>query len=50
MKYEVQESEETRGAFSVTAIGREGEIYSMYFPGQKRKNGQKNTLPGKIAK
>jgi hypothetical protein len=37
MKYEVQESEETRGAFSVTAIGREGEIYSTLFSGPKAK-------------
>jgi hypothetical protein len=37
MKYEVQESEETRGAFSVTAIEREGEIYSALFSGPKAK-------------
>jgi hypothetical protein len=37
MKYEVQESEETRGACSVTAIGREGEIYSTLFSGPKAK-------------
>ena len=37
MKYEVQESEETRGAFAVTAIGREGEIYSTLFSGPKAK-------------
>jgi len=37
MKYKVQESEETRGAFSVSAIGREGEIYSTLFSGPKAK-------------
>ena len=35
MKYEVQESEETRGAFVVTAIEREGEVYTTLFSGPK---------------
>jgi hypothetical protein len=36
MRYEVQESE-TRGAFLVTAIEREGQIYSTLFSGPKAK-------------
>ncbi|HEX2228399.1 MAG TPA: hypothetical protein VHM64_14775 [Candidatus Binatia bacterium] len=37
MKYEVQESEETRGAFVVTAIERDGEVYSTLFSGARAK-------------
>jgi hypothetical protein len=37
MKYEVQESEETRGAFAVTAIEREGEMYLALFSGPRAK-------------
>jgi hypothetical protein len=37
MTYEIQESEETRGAFVVTAIEREGEVYSALFSGPKAK-------------
>ena len=37
MKYEIQESEETRGAFVVTAVEREGEVYSALFSGAKAK-------------
>jgi len=37
MRYEVQESEETRGAFLVTAIESEGEISSTLFSGPKAK-------------
>lgn len=37
MRYEVQESEEARGAFVVTAIEREGEIYSALFSGPRAK-------------
>jgi hypothetical protein len=37
MKYEVQESEETRAAFVVTAIEREGEVYSTLFSGPRAK-------------
>ena len=36
MRYEVQESE-TRGAFLVTAIEREGQIYSTLFSGPNAK-------------
>ena len=35
MKYEIQASEETHGAFVVTAVAREGEIYSALFSGAK---------------
>ena len=35
MRYEIQESEETRGAFVVTAIEREGDVYSALFSGPK---------------
>ena len=37
MRYEVQESEETRGAFLVTVIESEGEISSTLFSGPKAK-------------
>jgi len=37
MRYEVQESEETRGAFLVTAVETEGEISSTLFSGPKAK-------------
>lgn len=35
MKYEVQESEQGRGAFAVTAIERDGEILTALFSGPK---------------
>jgi hypothetical protein len=35
MKYEMQESEANRGAFVVTAIEREGEVYSALFSGPR---------------
>lgn len=37
MKYEVQQSEEMRGAFAVTAVEREGAIYSTLFSGPQAK-------------
>jgi hypothetical protein len=37
MKYEVQESEQSRGAFAVTAIERDGEVVSALFSGPEAK-------------
>ena len=37
MKYEVEESEHSRGAFAVTAIKRDGEIVSALFSGPEAK-------------
>ncbi len=35
MKYEVQKSEQSRGAFAVTAIERDSEVVSALFSGPK---------------
>ena len=37
MRYEVQQSEEARGAYVVTAIETDGELYSALFSGPKAK-------------
>jgi len=38
MRYEVQQSEESRDAYVVTAIESDGEIYSALFSGPKAKD------------
>ena len=35
MKYEVQESEDTRSVFTVTSVQTNGEIYTALFSGPK---------------